>query len=196
MDTSHSHPISGTGAEVNCVLVLAFPWGPSWVLEKTGCQLHPPCTSTALVQVQGKAGALLPWKQGQAEEHNQSLYSPTRAYLHRQSLNKPAGKQHSLGVKQHQKQSLEVQHEQRLAQKHGELIRTYMAVGHKLDLISQLRALLPSFLANLTMEAATLLPFALACRGKEKAVTDSGPSCTTQGISHSGASLPMSSGVG
>lgn len=134
MDTNHSHPIGGTGAEVNCVLVLASPWGPSWVPKKTGSQLHPPCTSTALVQVQGKAGALLPWKQGQAEEHNQSLYSPTPAYLHRQSLNKPAGKQHSLGVKQHQKQSLEVQHEQfpqRLAQKHCELVRTCMAVGHK-----------------------------------------------------------------
>lgn len=66
----------------------------------------------------------------------------------------------------------------------------------KLDLISQLRALIPSFLASLTMEAATLLPFTLACRGNEKAVTDSGPSCATQGISHSGASLLMSSGVG
>lgn len=130
-----------------------------------------------------------------SRDRQRSTTTPTPVYLHRQSLNKPAGKQHSLGVKQHQKQSLEVQHEQRLAQKHGELVRTWLW-DTKLDLISQLRALIPSFLASLTMEAATLLPFALACRGKEKAVTDSAPSCTTQGISHSGASLPMSSGVG
>lgn len=80
----------------------------------------------------GKRRSTAALGQRQTEEQKQPLHSPKHVYLHRQSLRKPVGS--NTGMKQCQKQSLGMQHEQfpqRLAPKHSEQVRTHMGVGDK-----------------------------------------------------------------
>lgn len=90
------------------------------------------CRNERSLSRPGKGRSTVALGQRQTEEQKQPLHSPKQVYLHRQSLRKPVGS--NTGMKQCQKQSLGMQHEQfpqRLAPKHSEQVRTHMGVGDK-----------------------------------------------------------------